>query len=116
MSHQDIPLLAMLHTSNDALQLRAGKILTALAGLPIKAEIGKGRSQIGGGALPRSLVQSTTLDISHDGLKPQELAARLRSHVPPIVGFIERGKLKLDLRTVFPDQDAEIVAALRAAT
>jgi L-seryl-tRNA(Ser) seleniumtransferase len=116
MSHQDIPLLAMLHTSNDALQLRAGKILTALSGLPIKAEIGKGRSQIGGGALPRSLVQSTTLDISHDGLKPQELAARLRSHVPPIVGFIERGKLKLDLRTVFPDQDAEIVAALRAAT
>jgi L-seryl-tRNA(Ser) seleniumtransferase len=115
MSHQDIPLLAMLHTSNDALQLRAGKILTALSGLPIKAEIGKGRSQIGGGALPRSLIQSTTVDLSLDGLKPQELAARLRSHVPPIVGFIERGKLKLDLRTVFPDQDAEIVAALRAA-
>jgi hypothetical protein len=35
--------------------------------------------------------------------------------VPPIVGFIERGQLKLDLRTVFPDQDAEIVAALRGA-
>ena len=30
MSHQDIPLLAMLHTSNDALQLRAGKIIAAL--------------------------------------------------------------------------------------
>jgi L-seryl-tRNA(Ser) seleniumtransferase len=115
MSHQDIPLLAMLQTSNDELQLRAGKILTALDGLAIKAEIGKGRSQIGGGALPRSIVQSTTLDISHEGLKPQELAARLRSHVPPIVGFIERGKLKLDLRTVFPDQDTEIVAALRAS-
>ena len=69
--------------------------------LPLKAEIGKGRAQIGGGALPRSIVQSTTLDISHDGLKPQELAARLRSHTPPIVGYIERGKLKLDLRTVF---------------
>jgi hypothetical protein len=43
------------------------------------------------------------------------LAAWLRSHVPPIVGFIERGQLKLDLRTVFPDQDSEIVAALRGA-
>jgi L-seryl-tRNA(Ser) seleniumtransferase len=114
MNHS-IPLIAMLHTSNGDLQLRAGRIIAALDGLPLHAEIGKGRAQIGGGALPRSIVQSTTLDISHDGLKPQELAARLRSHVPPIVGFIERGKLKLDLRTVFPDQDAEVVAALRAA-
>ena len=110
-----IPLFAMLQTSNEELQVRAGKILAALGGLPLRAEIGKGRSQIGGGALPRSIVQSTTLDVSHNTLGPQELAERLRSHVPPIVGFIERGKLKLDLRTVFPDQDSEIVAALRAA-
>jgi L-seryl-tRNA(Ser) seleniumtransferase len=115
MSRAGIPLLAMLHISNDALRLRAGKIIAPLDGLPIKVEIGKGRSQIGGGALPRSFVESTTLDISHNTLRPQELAARLRSHVPPIVGFIEQGKLKLDLRTVFPDQDAEIVAALRDA-
>jgi L-seryl-tRNA(Ser) seleniumtransferase len=106
----------MLDVSNDELQLRAGKIIAPLDGLAINVAMGKGRSQIGGGALPRSFVESTTLDISHNTLRPQELAARLRSHVPPIVGFIEQGKLKLDLRTVFPDQDAEIVAARRAAT
>jgi L-seryl-tRNA(Ser) seleniumtransferase len=105
----------MLHVSNDELQLRAGKIITSLDGLPLKAAVGKGRAQIGGGALPRSLVQSTTLDITHNKFKPQDLAARLRSHTPPIVGYIERGQLKLDLRTVFPDQDTEIVAALRAS-
>jgi L-seryl-tRNA(Ser) seleniumtransferase len=114
LSH-DIPLLAMLHTSNNELQVRAGKIIAALDGLPLKAAIGKGRAQIGGGALPRSIVQSTTLDVTHNRLRLQELAARLRSHTPPIVGYIERGQLKLDLRTVFPNQDAEIVAALRAA-
>jgi L-seryl-tRNA(Ser) seleniumtransferase len=95
--------------------MRAGKIIAALDGLPLKAEIGKGRSQIGGGALPRSIVLSTTVEISHDRLMPQELAALLRSSTPPIVGFIERGKFKIDLRTVFPDQDVEIVAALRSA-
>jgi len=42
-------------------------------------------------------------------------AARLRSRTPPIVGYIERGQFKLDLRTVFRHQDSEIVAALRAA-
>jgi L-seryl-tRNA(Ser) seleniumtransferase len=114
MRREGIPLLAMLHTSKDELKLRAEKIVAALDGLPLKAEIGKGRSQVGGGALPRSFLESTTLDISHNTLRPQELAARLRSHVPPIVGFVERGKLKLDLRTVFPDQDAEIVAAVRS--
>jgi len=115
MRREGIPLLAMLHISNDELKLRAEKIVAALDGLPLKAEIGKGRSQVGGGALPRSFLESTTLDISHNTLRPQELAARLRSHVPPIVGFVERGKLKLDLRTVFPDQDTEIVAAVRSA-
>jgi L-seryl-tRNA(Ser) seleniumtransferase len=111
----EIPLLAMLHTSNDDLQVRAGKIIAALDGLPLKAAAGRGSTQIGGGALPRSILQSTTLEITHNKLRPQELAARLRSHTPPIVGYIERGRLKLNLRTVFADQDAEIVAALRAA-
>jgi L-seryl-tRNA(Ser) seleniumtransferase len=115
MSHQSIPLLAMLHTSNDELRARAAKIIASLDGLPLKAAVGKGRAQIGGGALPRSIVPSTTLDITHNKFKPQDLAARLRSHTPPIVGLIERGQLKLDLRTVFPDQDSEIVAALRAS-
>jgi L-seryl-tRNA(Ser) seleniumtransferase len=111
----EIPLLAMLRTTNDELRGRAGKIIAALNGLPLTAEIGTGRAQIGGGALPRSSVQSTTLEITHHELKLQELAARLRSHTPPIVGYIERGRLKLDLRTVFAGQDAEIVAALSAA-
>jgi L-seryl-tRNA(Ser) seleniumtransferase len=53
-SNYEIPLLAMLHTSNDELQARALKIIAALDGLPLTAEIGRGRVQIGGGALPRS--------------------------------------------------------------
>ena len=112
--HHDIPLLTMLHTSNEELQSRAGTIIAALDGLPLKAAVGKGRAQIGGGALPRSAIQSTTLDITHGKLKAQELAARLRSRTPPIDGYIERGQFKLDLRTVFAHQDSEIAAALRA--
>lgn len=111
-----IPLLAMLYASNDELTVRAEKIIAALDGLPLETAIGRGRAQIGGGALPRSIMQSTTLDVTHAKLRPQELAARLRSHTTPIVGYIERGKIKLDLRTVFADQDAEIIAALRAAS
>jgi hypothetical protein len=60
-------------------------------------------------------MESTTLEITHDKFRPQELAARLRSHTPPIVGYIERGTFKLDLRTVFASQDVELIAALGAA-
>src|SRR6202162_5504209 len=35
-SHTGIPLLAMLHTSNDELQMRARKLIAALDGLPLK--------------------------------------------------------------------------------
>jgi L-seryl-tRNA(Ser) seleniumtransferase len=115
LSHHRIPLLAMMHASNDELKTRAEKIVGELDGLPVKVTVGQGRARIGGGALPRSTMRSTTLEISSHGIGPQELAARLRSHTPPIVGYIERSQLKLDLRTVFADQDAEIVAALRSA-
>jgi len=114
-AQHDIPLLAMLSISNEELQSRGAKMIAALEGLPLKAAIGKGRAQIGGGALPRSTMVSTTLDVTHAKLQPQELAARLRSHTPPIIGYIERGQFKLDLRTVFAHQDSEIVAALSAA-
>lgn len=109
----DIPILEMLHVSNDELNLRANIIITALDGLPLQTSVGVGRAQIGGGALPQSGIDSVTLDLVHPTLKPQEVAARLRDHAVPVVGYIERGKFKIDLRTVFPRQDAELVSAIQ---
>ena len=48
----------MLRVSNDDLRVRAGKIITALAGLPVRANVGDGKAQIGGGTLPRSIIPS----------------------------------------------------------
>jgi len=112
---QGIPVLEMLHASNDELRSRAEKIKSALDGLPIKASVGEGQAQIGGGTLPRSAIASVTLDLAHNTMKPQEFAARLRDHAVPVIGYVARGTLKLDLRTIFPRQDAELTAAIRAA-
>jgi L-seryl-tRNA(Ser) seleniumtransferase len=109
-----IPVLEMLRTSNDELKSRAEKIKSALDGLPVKASVGVGQAQIGGGTLPRSVIASVTLDLVHSALKPLELAARLRDHAIPVIGYVARGSLKLDLRTIFPRQDAELSAAIRA--
>jgi len=110
----DVPVLAMLQTSNDELRLRAGKIIAAINGIPLRVSVGVGHAQIGGGTLPRSVIPSVTIDLAHETLKPQEVARRLRGHSVPVVGYIARDKVKIDLRTVFPRQDAELGSAIRS--
>jgi len=111
-----IPVLEMMRVSNDELRSRAEKLIPVLDGLPITALVGVGQAQIGGGTLPRSVIASVTLDLAHHTLKPQEIASRLREQTVPVIGYIARGKLKLDLRTIFPWQDSELVSAIRAAS
>jgi L-seryl-tRNA(Ser) seleniumtransferase len=109
-----VPVLEMLHTANDDLRIRAERIIAALDGLPLVARVGTGRAQIGGGTLPRSGVPSVTIDLTHSTLKPQDMATRLREHTIPVIGYLARGTLKLDLRTIFPRQDQDVASAIRA--
>jgi L-seryl-tRNA(Ser) seleniumtransferase len=110
----DVPVIEMLRVSIDELRSRAKNIVSALDGLPITATIGVGRAQVGGGTLPRSMLDSITLDLTHSKLGPRDIAARLREHLVPIIGYTARGRFKLDLRTVFPPQDAELIKAIHA--
>jgi len=110
-----IPALAMLRVSNDKLRARASKLKLALEALPMKTTIGEGQAQVGGGTLPRSVIPSVTLDLRPLNLSLSELAARLRTGVPPIVGYIANDSFKLDLRTVFPRQDEELFRAVHKA-
>jgi L-seryl-tRNA(Ser) seleniumtransferase len=109
-----IPVLEMLSASNDELRLRAKKIISALDNLAVKACAGTGRAQVGGGTLPRSVIPSVTIELTHPTLKPQQIAARLRERSVPVIGYIEHGKFKLDLRAVFPHQDEELIRAIQA--
>jgi L-seryl-tRNA(Ser) seleniumtransferase len=52
------------------------------------------------------------LALTCEGLSADELAARLRSSETPIIARVEEGCVLLDLRTVFPEQDAAVAAAL----
>ena len=108
-----IPVVGMLRISNEELRIRAAKIVSAVRDLPTTAAIGEGKVQVGGGTLPRSTLASVTVDLTHSKLRPQEMAARLRAYPVPIIGYVARGKLKLDLRTIFPSQDAEVIEAIK---
>jgi L-seryl-tRNA(Ser) seleniumtransferase len=108
-----VPALAMIRLSNDQLRQRAEKIIARLHELPLRPQIGQGEGQLGGGTLPRSTIQSVTLDFSGDQVSA--FAARLRRGRPPVIGYVAAGKFKLDLRTILSRQDEELVIALRSA-
>jgi L-seryl-tRNA(Ser) seleniumtransferase len=110
-----IPVLAMARSTQGELRARAEAMTLALAGLPLAARVGEGKAQIGGGTLPRSVLPSITVELRPDGLGLATFAAHLRHGSPPVIGYISGGRLKLDLRTVFPSQDAALLRAIRAA-
>ncbi|HEY0368290.1 MAG TPA: L-seryl-tRNA(Sec) selenium transferase, partial [Chthoniobacterales bacterium] len=101
----DLPVHAMMRVPNEQLHARAQRIVGQLNDARIS--IGTGTSQVGGGSLPEAALPSVTLDL------PQEFALRLRRRTRPILGYVERGRLKLDLRTILPTEDTEVARALR---
>jgi L-seryl-tRNA(Ser) seleniumtransferase len=112
---QEIPIIAMLQEPIDRLQSRADEIAGKLSDLPAEITVGSGESTVGGGTLPKSAIPSVTLDVLPHGIPLAEFAARLRTGTPPAVGTISNGRFRIDLRTVFPRQDGQLRAALRAA-
>jgi L-seryl-tRNA(Ser) seleniumtransferase len=110
------PVLDMMRISIDELRARAERIVAALDGLGLEVRVGAGRAQVGGGTLPRSAMTSITLDLAHPTLKAQELARRLRERPLPVIAYVARGVVKLDLRTILVRQDEDVVSALRAVS
>lgn len=110
-----IPALAVLKISEDALRARAMAICSGLQGLPATIAMGSGRAKAGGGTLPNSTVPSVTIDLVPANSSLAEFAESLRTSVPPVIGYIEDGRFKLDLRTIFPQQDDLVIKAIRDA-
>jgi L-seryl-tRNA(Ser) seleniumtransferase len=111
----EIPALAFLQTSEDTLRARAAAIASNLADLPLKIAIGGGKAKTGGGTLPKSSVPTVTIDFIPRDSSLAEFAASLRASNPPVIGYIADNRFKLDLRTIFPQQDDSVINAIRAA-
>jgi L-seryl-tRNA(Ser) seleniumtransferase len=110
--HDAIPALRMMRLSKEAIGRRAQALAASLAPLKFKVEIIDGESLLGGGAAPSSVLPTRLLALTCERLSADELAGRLRASEPPIVTRVEEGRVLLDLRTVFPEQDALIASAL----
>ena len=111
--HDAIPALRMMRRSKEEIERRAEEVAKKLQSSRLSVEVRDGESVIGGGAAPSATLPTRLLAITCDGLSADELATRLRASDPPIIARVEEGRVLLDLRTVFPEQDENIAQALR---
>jgi len=111
-----IPALAMMQLRADAIRQRALSLAQRLRSLSHFAiEVIPGESVIGGGAAPAAKLPTALLAIASSQIDAEALSARLRAATPlPIITRIADGKVILDLRTVFPQQDELIARALES--
>jgi L-seryl-tRNA(Ser) seleniumtransferase len=111
--HDSIPAIRMMRLSKEEIGQRAHLVAQSLNSASVSAEIIDSESVIGGGAAPSAVLPTRLLAVSAKGLSADEIAARLRAFNPPIIARVEEGRVLLDLRTVFPEQDEYIVQGLR---
>jgi len=111
----EVPILDMLSSTTDQLNTRAESIVNSLKELPLSACIGKGESRIGGGTMPKSTIPSITIDLQPENISISRLAENLRFNTTPVMGYVADGQFKIDLRTIFPRQDKDLLDAIKKA-
>jgi len=111
--HQAIPALRVMRLSKAEIGERAEAVADKSRSSTLQVEMIDGESVIGGGAAPSAVLPTRLLAVTCVGLTADELSARLRASDPPIVARVEEGRVLLDLRTVFPEQDQAVIAALQ---
>ena len=110
--HDAVPVLRMMRLSKDDIARRAEALVAKVKAPKLKLDLLDGESLVGGGAAPSAVLPTRLIALTHAQLSADELCSRLRSTNPPIVARVEEGRVLLDLRTVFPEQDAVLATAL----
>lgn len=100
------PVAEALAADVAELRARAESLAAALPG----AEAVDCVAAVGGGGAPGVELPSAAVSL------PEPYAAALRAASPPVVGRLEAGRCLLDLRTVAPQDDALLAAAVRACS
>jgi L-seryl-tRNA(Ser) seleniumtransferase len=103
----------MIQLSRQAIHQRAACLAERISAHPqFSARVQDGDSLIGGGSTPAQALPTALLAVTHSRHSAQELEGFLRQNSPPVIARVEQDALLLDLRTVFEEQDEELIRAL----
>jgi len=116
-AQQSIPLLRFLSTPLEKLSSRTQRLVEQLQphckGWDVQRE--PDEAFVGGGSLPQQGIASCSLVLMSAEYCVEELARRLRTGNPAVVGRVQRGRLILSLHGLFEEQDEQLEKAILAA-
>jgi L-seryl-tRNA(Ser) seleniumtransferase len=110
----EIPVIHMIGLSTAAIEERARSVLKQVDGIQpaFQFDIIDGTSMIGGGSTPSHALPTRLISIRSQESSASQIESRLRGNSPPILARVENERVLLDLRTVLPEQDADLANAL----
>ena len=117
----EIPAQRMIRMTVAELAARVEQFQALLAkqvdGAVADFEISDGASLVGGGSTPEQSLPTKVLGVASKRYSAAQLEERLRRSAVglPVIARIEEDRLLVDLRTVFPEQEPELLQSLVAA-
>lgn len=112
---KEIPTLAAMVTGPAVLQQKAQQLkelLVRVLGTRALVDLREITSQAGGGSLPLTELPSWGVTVKPAQIGAFDLAQRLRQIEPPVLARIQGDVLILDVRTLLPGEEKELVRAL----
>ncbi len=106
---QEIPIWRMISAPLDGLQQRVDSWRVSLG----VGEVVPSQSTVGGGSLPDETLPTVTLALSAPS--PNRLLDQLRQGQLPVIARLEDDRVLFDPRTILPEQDAQLITAIRQA-
>jgi L-seryl-tRNA(Ser) seleniumtransferase len=104
---KEIPIWRMITAPLSELEQRAQAWKISLG----IGEVISSLSTVGGGSLPGETLPTSVLAI--EVRSPNRLLEQLRLCQPPVIARLETDKVILDPRTILPEQDPELISAIR---
>ena len=106
-----LPVWRMLFAEPEEIQGRALRLADLLETRGFQVALKPGVSLIGGGSAPEVEIPTFVLAVTSKEHSVNQMERHLREFATPVLARIEDDQLILDLRTVFPEQEATIVSA-----
>ena len=112
----EVPAHRMLAATPEEIGRRARAIVrrarARLSSEALQLDVIPGRSAVGGGSAPTTSPATALIALTHPRLSADALEKVLRRAATPVVARIQEGRVIIDLRTVAPREERELLEAL----
>jgi L-seryl-tRNA(Ser) seleniumtransferase len=113
---EEVPTLRTLAATREEIERRARSFVRRARArtndAALSFEIVAGHSAVGGGSAPTTHPPTALVALTHALLTSSALDSALRASRPPIVARIVEDRVVIDLRTVVPTEESELIEAL----